>query len=391
MFATATGPAERAGIFAIVFIGLAVQPASAQAQPAVAGLNWRTDYNTARKEAQEKGLPLFIVVGSDNCFYCKKLEASTLRDPRVHAMLNEGFIPLKIDGKQQVALATALKVQSYPTTVLAGPDGKIHAFIEGYLEADRMSEHMKRAAVATVTTDWMARDYQEASKAIGAGDYPRAVSLLKGLVKEAADKPVGVKAKDVLDQVERQAAVRLARARDLEQKGFTPEAMDALADLVKSYAGTQTATDAAELMAGLAEKPENLARQRLRRARDLLASAKDDFRNQHYGDCLQKCDQLAAGYADLSEAKESDALAAEVRNNPDRLAVACEQMNQKTASMYLTLAESWMKKGQEKEALACLEKVTKLCPNTRFAEQAQGKMNSIRAANPAITTGFQKP
>src|SRR5262249_48613332 len=41
--------------------------------PAADPVNWRTDYNAARKEATEKGLPLFVVVGTDNCFYCRKL------------------------------------------------------------------------------------------------------------------------------------------------------------------------------------------------------------------------------------------------------------------------------------------------------------------------------
>src|SRR5262249_13254813 len=314
-------------------------PSSAGPAPVV----WRTDYNAARKEAQEKGLPLFIVVGTENCFYCRKLESTTLRDSRVVGMLGGGIIPLKIDANQQPALAQALKVHVHATTVLAGPHGKIHGFVEGYLDADRMAEQMKRAVAAATTPDWMARDYNEATKAIAAGDYSRGVTLLKEIVREAADRPVGVKAKEVLDQVERQAAGQLARARELEQKGLTPEAMDVLADVVKTYAGTQSAADAAELMAGLAEKPEPRARQRVRRARDLFAAAREDFRAQRYYDCLQKCEQLTDGYADLPEGKEAGALAAEIQSNPDRLATACEQMNDKTAAMYLALAEAWMK------------------------------------------------
>src|SRR5439155_9001739 len=116
------------------FVGMGVPTAYAQVQPAVTALTWRTDYNSARKESQEKGLPLFIVVGSDNCFYCKKLEGTTLRDPRVSAMLTDGFIPLKIDGRQQPALANALKVQSYPTILLADTDGKLIAHIAGTLD-----------------------------------------------------------------------------------------------------------------------------------------------------------------------------------------------------------------------------------------------------------------
>jgi TolA-binding protein len=66
-------------------------------------------------------------------------------------------------------------------------------------------------------------------------------------------------------------------------------------------------------------------------------------------------------------------------------------MNEKTAAMYLALAESWSKKGQDKDAAACLEKVMKLCPDSRFSERAQMQLAKIQGRNPATTTGFQKP
>lgn len=393
MHPRAIRPIHHASGWVVALVGLVSLPAAAQLPPppnavAPAAIVWRTDYNSARKEAQEKGVPLLIVVGTDNCFYCKKLEATTLRDPRVASLLGGGFVPLKIDAHQNPALASALKVQVYPTIVMASPDGKIHAFVEGYLDADRMAEHMKRTATAASTPDWLARDYNEASRAIGAGDYPRAVTLLKGIVQDAPDRPVGVKAKEVLGQIEQQAAGRLARARDLEQKGFTPEAMDALAELCKNYAGTQSADDAARLMAGLAEKPETVARQRARSARELLTAAREDFRTQRYYDCLQKCERLTAAFSDRPESREAVGLVEEIQNNPERLAAACEQLNEKNAAMNLALAEAWMKKGQEKEALACLEKVVKLNPDSHYAVQARTRMNAIRGSNPAVPTGL---
>src|SRR5438270_11112187 len=137
--------AARPAVFALVLVtGV---PAAAPAQPLrpkAEVLHWRTDYNTARKEAAEKGLPLLVEVGTDECFYCRKLESVTFRDPAVAAMLAGDFIPLKVDANREPALAQALRVQVYPTVVLAGADGKIHAFIEGYLEPARMAEHMKR-------------------------------------------------------------------------------------------------------------------------------------------------------------------------------------------------------------------------------------------------------
>jgi len=364
-------------------------PAAAAADPAP--IAWRTDYNTARKEATEKGLPLFVVVGTEECFYCRKLESNTLKDSAIASQIGGNFVHLKIDANREPTLARALKVQVYPTLVLAGSDGKIHNFIEGYLEADRLGEHMKRAIAATTTTDWMARDFNEASKAIGVGDYPRAVSLLKGLIREAGEKPVGIKAKDVLDGIEKQAAGRLTRSKELEEKGYTPEAMDTLADLMKIYAGTQAASDAASLMAGIADKPETREKQRARLARDVLALAKEELRTGRFYDSLQHCEQLTLAFADRPESKEAASIALEIKNNPDRLAVACEQMNEKTAAMYLALAESWTKKNQDKEAAACLEKVMKLSPSSKHAELAQVQLKKIQGRTPATATGFQKP
>lgn len=388
MFAVSTRSGPWLPLLVLIVIGL-IAPTVTAADPAP--IAWRTDYNAARKEATEKGLPLFLVVGTEDCFYCRKLEGSTFKDAGITSQIAGNFIPLKIDANREPALAKALKVQAYPTMVLAGSDGKIHNFIEGYLEADRLNEHMKRAVTATTTTDWMARDFNEASKAIGIGDYPRAVSLLKGLIREAGEKPVGIKARDVLDGVEKQATGRLVRARDLEDKGYTPEAMDTLADLMKTYAGTNAAADAATLMAGIAEKPETREKQRVRQARDVLALAKDEFRAGRFYDCLQRCEQLSLAFADRPESKEGASLALEIKNNPDRLAVACEQMNEKTAAMYLALADSWSKKGQDKEAVACLEKVLKLSPNSRHAALAQSQIAKIQGRDPATTTGFKKP
>ncbi len=170
-------------------------------------------------------------------------------------------------------------MQLYPTMVLAGPDGKIHAFIEGYLEADRLEDQLKRAVTATTTTDWAARDFEQATKALAVGDYPRAVSLLKGIIKESGDKPVGREGAGRFSTTSRDLRpVGWRGQRHLEQRGFTQEAVDTLAEAVKTYAGTQAAADAATLMTGLAAKPEIQDKLRVRSARDLLAAAREEFR-----------------------------------------------------------------------------------------------------------------
>lgn len=358
--------------------------------PAADPIQWRTDYNTARKEAQDKGLPMIVSISTEECLYCRKMDATTFADANVAALLNGRFIPLKVDGNKEANLVQALRVQMYPTTVIAGADGKIHAFLSGYVTVDQLKDNANRAVLAVTTPDWVARDLQEANKAIAASDNTRAVSLLKGIVTEAKDSPARVKASQVLAEVEQSAADRLARAKTLEDRGETSAAMDTLAGILKGYAGTNAANDAAGRLAGLASKSEHRDRFRTDRARDLLAQAREEFKTGRFADCLEHCDHLAAFYPDLSEGKDSVSLGMQIKTDPERMAAACDQLNDRTASMYLALADTWTRKGQSKEAASCLEKVVKLCPNTRHAEVAQANLTKLqKGTTPAVQAGFE--
>lgn len=241
--------------------GLAAGTARA-ADPAI---QWRADYNAARKEAQEKGLPLLVEVGTEECFYCKKQDATTFRDPGVVAMVNSRFVAVRVDANRDPVFAQALRVQIYPTTVLGAPDGKVLSFLQGYTPADQLHEALKRAAPAVVVPE------------------------------VPADRP----------------------------------------------------------------------------AKDPLAAAREAFRAKRYADCLDACDRLAGS-------PEAEALAVQVTGDPEKLAAAVEQRNERTAALYLTLAAAWEKKGLPKEAKECLERAAKLCPKGKPGEQAQARLAALQ-------------
>jgi thioredoxin-like negative regulator of GroEL len=371
---------------AAVLLAMALATDAARAQ----SIRWRTDYNAARREAIESDRPILIDFGTENCFYCKKLDASTFRDPGVVSTLNERFIPLKIDAEREPALAQALRVQVYPTLLLAAPDGKILGVIEGYLEAGRLNDHLVRAVQTAATPDWMARDMQEATKSMAGGEYARAVTLLKGIGQDGKTRPVQVKARQMLGELEQQAAGRLARARQMQDNGQSLEAIDTLTSLMKSYAGTQAADDASLALAKLSEKPEARDQQKVRRARDLLAQAREDFRGKQYLNCLDRCEVIAASYGGTPEAAEAGQLASEIKANPEWLARACDDLHERLGSMYLALADSHAKKGDTAQAKACLEKVVKTCPNSSRAETAQVRLAKLNGRD-TQQAEFSKP
>src|SRR6516165_9817254 len=123
---------------------------------------WRKDYNEARREAEAKNLPLVLEFSTESCFWCRRLEATTFQEPTVVRLMNQRFIPLKVDAYRDAMLTQALRIQSFPTVVLAGPDGKILATLEGFMEAPRFQEHLERVLAGLSNPEWMARDYQDA-------------------------------------------------------------------------------------------------------------------------------------------------------------------------------------------------------------------------------------
>jgi thioredoxin-like negative regulator of GroEL len=353
-------------------------------------VQWRYDYNSARKEAEEKNRPLVIDFGTENCFWCKRLDSSTFHDPAVIGIMNDKFIPLKIDADRDAPLAQSLHIQSYPTVVLAGPDGKIIDMIVGFKEATPFQEVLQRALGGLTEPDWMQRDYKESAKAIASSDYARAIALLKGIMEDGKDRPVQLKAKQVLQDLEQQAAGRLARAKQLDDKGQSAEAAQTLTELIRAFTGTSAATEAAHMLNAQASRPEIKSQQRSRRARELLAQAKEDYRTQQYLCCLDRCELLAASYADLAEGSEAMQLASEIKNNPEWMQKACDSLGDRLGMLYMGLAETWLRKGQPQQAVQCLERVVQQFPGSRQAEAAQIRLSYIKGQT-TMQTDFKKP
>jgi len=240
------------------FLGLVLSPMGVLLLPPVAcaqEVHWRTDYNAARKEAVEKNRPLVLDVGTEGCFWCKKMDATTFQESAILNLVNDKYVPLKVDAEHNRQLAEALRIQSFPTIVLAAPDGKIMGTLEGYVDAARLQEHLTRVLASLNNPEWMQRDYQEATKAITSSDYARAVALLKSITEDGQDRPVQAKARQLLQDLEQQAAGRLARARQLDERGQTSEALNTVSELLRVYAGTRAAAEGGQLLTNLAARP----------------------------------------------------------------------------------------------------------------------------------------
>ena len=341
-------------------------------------VQWRYDYQAARHEAQEKGRPLLLDFGTDDCTWCRKLDATTFRDPTVAAVLNERFIPLKVDGNRDRLLARVLGVQSFPTLVLAASDGKLLGNYPGYLDVAQCQDLLLRVLATVGNPEWMTRDFQEATRARDEGRYARAVALLRTILEDGQDRPVQARSRQLLQELEQQAAQRLAFARQLDVRGQGHEATLAVLNLLQTFAGTRAAREGAEFLNVLAAKPENKAQVRQRRARELLARAREDYRSGRHLACLEHCEILTGNYGELPEGQDAAQLLDEIRHNPDWLRKACDRLADRLGWLYLDLAESCASRGQSQEAIRYFERVLQTVPETRQAEQARARLGQLR-------------
>jgi hypothetical protein len=358
-------------------------PAQEAAPPEV---QWRLDYSRARQEAVEKGRPLVIDIGTENCFYCKQLDQRTFRDPALVSLLNERCVPLKVDANQHAKLAADLHVDTYPTLVFASPEGKILGSQVGFIEAAPLADMLQRALPAAPSApEWMARDVEEAGKAVAKADFARAVALLHSVLEDGKERPVQVQARRLLQDIEDQAAGRCAKAKELVERGQVSQAVDVVAETLHAFAGTKAAREGSQMLVTLASRANGGPPPRAQAARELLAQARDDYDHKEFVRCLDRCDTLVASYADLPEGAEAGKLAAEIKTNPVVTRQLCEQMSDRMSVLYLTLAEGWLKKGQPQQAVFYLERVVQTFPNSRHAEVAQVRLAQIQGAPIRIT------
>lgn len=99
-----------------------------------AALDWETDLDEAVARARVEGRPVLASFYADWCVWCRRLDSTTLRDPRVAALIAERLVPARLDvdrgGKEA---SRRYGVDGLPTLIVLAPDGEELGRIPGYM------------------------------------------------------------------------------------------------------------------------------------------------------------------------------------------------------------------------------------------------------------------
>lgn len=124
-----------------------VGPQPAAATGAVA---WKK-LDDALDDAGKRKRPVFVMVHAPWCGYCRKMDATTFRDPSVTKLLDAKFSSSRLDGESEstvrwaprkavaeAEIAQLYGIRGFPTLLFLRHDRKEIARISSYLPADQM-------------------------------------------------------------------------------------------------------------------------------------------------------------------------------------------------------------------------------------------------------------
>lgn len=107
-------------------------------------VDWGKDLPAALERARSEGKPVLVNFYADWCVWCKRLEATTLRDSQVADLLSDRVVPVSLDvdgdGKE---LSNQYRVDGLPTILVLDTDGREIGRIPGYMPPSGFLERVE--------------------------------------------------------------------------------------------------------------------------------------------------------------------------------------------------------------------------------------------------------
>lgn len=116
----------------IIFFFLTVMLSAAE-------LEWADSYSEAVEQAKEKEKSVLVLITSETCRWCRKLEETTLEEDEVIATIDANFIAVNVV-RDKDEYPKYLKAKMMPMTYFMRTNGRVAHGVPGYwVEEDYLS------------------------------------------------------------------------------------------------------------------------------------------------------------------------------------------------------------------------------------------------------------
>lgn len=105
---------------------------------------WYDDLDSGWRESKRTGRPMVIFITSARCRYCDAMKAATWRDVGINQRVGSEFVAVRLSPERNAKELSRIKVDVYPTTLVALPQGKVIDHRKGYQPPDLMHGLLNR-------------------------------------------------------------------------------------------------------------------------------------------------------------------------------------------------------------------------------------------------------
>ncbi|MDP2851609.1 MAG: thioredoxin family protein [Sulfuricurvum sp.] len=92
---------------------------------------WNDTYEQAQAKAKKESKPMLVIITTEQCRWCRKLEATTLSDDEIVSKINSRFVPVHLTRDKSV-YPKNLTAKMVPMSYFLDGNGKILYSMPGY-------------------------------------------------------------------------------------------------------------------------------------------------------------------------------------------------------------------------------------------------------------------
>ena len=120
-------------------------------------VTWHTDLQSGWREAKQRNLPMVIFITMDPCIYCDAMKRDTWCNKGILNRMKGKFVAIRLNKQNNSKTLKRIEVDTYPTTLLGTPNGKVVGHRIGYQPPAKVEEFLAEAktlvADATMTAN----------------------------------------------------------------------------------------------------------------------------------------------------------------------------------------------------------------------------------------------
>lgn len=96
-----------------------------------AEIGWEDTFAAAQAKAKKESKPMLVIITTEQCRWCRKLEATTLSDDEIISKINTRFVPVHVTRDKSIYPKT-LSAKMVPMSYFLDGNGKVLYSMPGY-------------------------------------------------------------------------------------------------------------------------------------------------------------------------------------------------------------------------------------------------------------------